>query len=183
MGVYVTPSGMKGVTNFDKIKKHITGFCLSHPYAFVTTMIDYYGLQKVVPALICTEGDIYENVRATEEKLEQELSSLNNLCINIVLHEFEGLLFSDVDAFRGIADKSQLGELRNIRRRVATPEHINDKYETAPSRRILDQIPEYSKIRDGVEVAQRIGIAKMMDECIHFGRWIGKLTAWAKEGV
>ena len=183
MGVCVTPSGMKGVSSFDKVKKHITGFCLSYPNSLVTTMIDYYGLEKVIPTLISTEGDIYERVQTTEKKVKKELSSLHNLHFNIVLHEFEGLLFSDVNAFDGIVNNSQMLELRNIRRRVATPEHINDNYETAPSRRILDQIPDYSKIRNGVEIAQRIGIDKMADECIHFRQWIAKLTTWAKEDI
>jgi len=84
------------------------------------------------------------------EKIREELSMLKNLCFNIVLHEFEGLLFSDVNAFDGIAYSSQLLELKNIRRREAPPEHINDKYETVPSRRIIDQIPDYSKIMNGV---------------------------------
>ena len=183
MGVCVTPSGMKGVSSLDRVKKHITGFCLSYPNSLVTTMIDYYGLQKVIPTLILTEGDIYKRVQAIEKKVKEELSSLNNLYFNIVLHEFEGLLFSDVSAFAGIANNSQLLELRNIRRRAATPEHINDKYETAPSRRIFSHIPDYSKIRNGVEIAQRIGIDKMTDECVHFRQWIAKLTAWAKEGA
>ena len=183
LGVYVTPSGMKGVSNFEKIKKHLTGFCLSFPYARVTTMIDYYGLQKVMPSFMPTEGDVYKRVQFVEEKVKAELHTLNNLDFNIVLHEFEGLLFSDVIAFDGIASKSQLLELQNIRRRAETPEHINDKYETAPSRRIIGQIPDYSKIRNGIEIAQRIGIDKMSDECRHFKQWITKLTAWAKDGV
>ena len=99
------------------------------------------------------------------------------------MHEFEGLLFSDINAFDRITNKSQLLKLKNIRHRFTTPEHINDKYETAPSRRILGQISDYSKILNGVEIAQRIGIDKMTNECIHFRQWIAKLTAWAKSGV
>ena len=183
IGVYVTPSKMKGVSNFEKVKKHVTGFCLSNPNSLVTTMIDYYGLRKVIPSLIPTEGDLYERVQIIEKKVSEELRSLNNLYFNIVLHEFEGLLFSDVSAFDGIANKSQILELKNIRRRATSPEHINDKYETAPSRRILGQIPDYSKIQNGIEIAQRIGIKKMTDECVHFKQWISKLTAWGKEGT
>ena len=146
-------------------------------------MIDYYGLQKVIPTLIPAEGDIYERVQVAEEKVMKELHSLDNLYFNIVLHEFEGLLFSDVNAFIGIANRNQLRELKNIRSRAVTPEHINDKYESAPSRRIINQIPDYSKIRNGIEIAQRIGIERMKDECAHFKQWIENLVAWAYEGV
>ena len=41
MNVCVSPRGMGGVSNFEKLKKHITGFCLSYPNSLVTTMIDY----------------------------------------------------------------------------------------------------------------------------------------------
>jgi len=180
MGVYIKPIGIRGMSNFDKIKKLINRLYLSYPNSLVTTMIDYYGLQKVIPTFIPAEGDIYQRVKLVETKLYEALSQ-KNLYFNIVLHEFEGLLFSDVNAFDGIATKSQLQELKNIRRRAETPEHINDKYETAPSRQILHHIPDYSKIQNGIEVAQCIGIGKIAEECIHFGKWIDKLMDWAKE--
>ena len=180
MNVYVTSSGMKGISNSENVKKHIMGFCLSYPNALVTTMIDYYGLYKIIPALIPTDGDIYERVNFVEKEIMNNFKSLNNLYFNIILHEFEGLLFSDVNSFNDIANKNQLQVLNNIRRRVATPEHINDQYETAPSRQIKNNIPVYSKIRNGIEIARKIGIEKMTDECVHFRQWINKLTVWAK---
>lgn len=183
MNVFVTPSKPKGVSNFETMKKDLTGFCLSYPNSLVTTMIDYYGLQKIIPRLIPSEGDIYKRAQTVEENVKNELQALNNLYFNMILHEFEGLLFSDINAFEGIASKSQLLALRNtLRRADNNPERINDKYETAPSRRILEQIPEYSKIRNGVEIAQRIGVTKIADECQHFRQWIGRLSAWAKGG-
>ena len=181
MGVYVTTSGMKGISNFDNLKKHIIGYCLSYPNALVTTMIDYYGLQKIMPSFIPARGNIYERVQLAEKKVMQNFRSLNNLYFNIILHEFEGLLFSDVMAFDDIANTNQLQELLNIRSRVATPEHINDQYETAPSRRIKNNIPVYLKIRNGIEIARRIGLEKITEECIHFRQWINYLTVWAKE--
>ena len=33
------------------------------------------------------------------------------------------------------------------------------------------------------EIAQSIGIDKMINECIHFRQWITKLTAWAKQDI
>jgi len=100
-------------------------------------------------------------------------------------HRQEQLSRIVIKGFKSIknCDVGQLLELKNIRRRAATPEHINDKYETAPSRRIIGQISDYSKIRNGIEIAQRIGIEKMTDECVHFKQWIANLTAWAKEGA
>jgi hypothetical protein len=98
---------------------------------------------------------------------------------NLTLHEFEGYLFSDTAAFADIASKHQLDELADIRRRHKTPEHINNQYETAPSRRIMTILPKYQKKQDGIQIASNITIEKIASECRHFENWLAKLTAKA----
>ena len=182
-GLLVNLRGMKGVSSYKKIKEFLVGYCQSYPGALVTTMIDYYGTARLIPDFIPNEEDIYNRALAIEAAVEKDLHWLNNLMFNLTLHEFEGYLFSDIAAFEGIVSKSQLAELTNIRRRAKTPEHINDKYETAPSRRILRVIPDYSKKQDGIEIAGRIGVDKIASECRHFSNWLAKLTALVKEGA
>jgi hypothetical protein len=182
-GLYVTSKGMRGVSGYKRIKDLIVGYCQSHPTALVTTMIDYYGAAKHMPGFVPGEGDIYSRAKAIEAAVEKDLHWLNNLMFNLTLHEFEGYLFSNTSDFDGIASKSQLDEFANIRRRHETPEHINDQYDTAPSRRILRVKPDYLKIQDGIEVATRTGVDKIASECRHFANWLAKLTAWAKEGT
>jgi len=181
-GLYVTPRGMKGVSSYRRIKDFIVGYCKSHPAALVTTMIDYYGAAKHLPGFNIEKGDIYARTTAIEKTVEEDLH-LPNLMFNLTLHEFEGYLFSNTAAFSDIASKSQVDELANIRRRHDTPEHINDEYETAPSRRIMRVKPDYQKLQDGIDVASRISVDKIVAECRHFANWLEKLTAWAKEGV
>jgi hypothetical protein len=182
-GLYVTSKGMKGVSNYKRIKDFLVGYCQSYPTALVTTMIDYYGAANHLPGFSSGEGDIYIHAKMIEAAVEKDLHWLHNFMFNLTLHEFEGYLFSNTADFNGIASKSQLDELADIRRRHETPEHINDQYETAPSRRILRIKPDYLKIQDGIEIAGRIGIDKIAAECRHFANWLAKLTAWAKEGT
>jgi hypothetical protein len=181
VGLYVSVRGMKGVSSYSQIKKYIVGYCQSHPAALVTTMIDYYGAAKFMPGFIPDEVDIYRRALSIEESVEKDLHWLGNLMFNMTLHEFEGYLFSDTMAFADFASKSQLAELANIRAKVETPEHINDRYETAPSRIISRVIPGYSKLHDGIPIAERIGVDKIASECRHFSNWLAKLIAWAKE--
>ena len=55
----------------------------------------------------------------------------------VVMHEFEGLLFSDCAAFsRGIGRSDLDVSLREIRNDFTTPEEINDSPITAPSKRV-----------------------------------------------
>jgi hypothetical protein len=106
-----------------------------------------------------------------------------NLFFNLVLHEFEGLLFADISAFQGIADNGAIADLQEIKNSFPTPEHINDSPDTAPSKRIENIIPTYKKKLDGISIAKSIGVDGISAECRHFENWIAKLTAWAREGV
>ena len=180
--LYVTPKGMKGVSNYKRIKDFIVGYCKSYPAALVTTMIDYYGAAKHLPGFNVEKSDIYTRTIAIEKAVEEDLQ-LPNLMFNLTLHEFEGYLFSNTAAFADIANKSQVDELADIRRRHETPEHINEKYDTAPSRRIIGVLPKYQKLQDGIPIAESITVDKIATECRHFAKWLEKLTAWAKEGA
>lgn len=55
------------------------------------------------------------------------------------------------------------------------PELINDGAITAPSKRILNEIPEYDKVTAGVSVAARIGLETLRDKCPHFNAWLTNL--------
>ncbi|MCL2718114.1 MAG: DUF4276 family protein [Lachnospiraceae bacterium] len=190
LGVEVTSKGMKGVSSYKQIKGYLYGYCQSYPSALVTTMIDYYKTSKLIvnyfkadktiTASINAETDIYKRAVAIEKIVEADMHPLENLMFNMELHEFEGYLFSHTAAFADIASKSQLDELANIRHRHETPEHINEKYETSPSRRIIGILPKYQKLQDGIPIAESITIDKIAAECRHFANWLAKLTAWAK---
>ncbi len=68
-----------------------------------------------------------------------------------------------------------------MRNEAITPEHINNSPTTAPSKRIGSVINSYTKVRQGIIVAKKIGIDKMMSECKHFEAWIKKIIDAAKE--
>lgn len=67
------------------------------------------------------------------------------------------------------------GQLQKMRDDANSPEHINNSVETAPSKRIINTIPDYAKIKDGIIVSTEIGINKMLSECKHFAKWIEKI--------
>lgn len=94
------------------------------------------------------------------------------------MHEFEGLLFSDCDAFsRGIGRNDLLPALSEIRERFVTPEEINDSPDAAPSKRVQALVPGYRKRLFGVRAAQEIGLAKIRAECPHFDGWLKTLES------
>jgi len=190
IGAEVTLKGMKGVSSYKQIKSYLYGYCQSYPSALVTTMIDYYKTNKfivnyfktdkTITDSIYVESDMYRRAATIEKIVEDDMRPHDNLMFNMELHEFEGYLFSQTAAFANIASKRQLDKLANIRRRHETPEHINEKYETSPSRRIIGILPKYQKLKDGIPIAERITIDKIAAECRHFANWLAKLTTWAK---
>ena len=169
-----------GVSKYRKIRDELEILCKGDPTSFVTTMFDYYKLPLDTPGK-STTGDIYKIVHGIETAIMTNLGGMRNLRINITLHEFEGLLFSDVTAFRGVAnaDDNTVIELERIKNCFPSPEHINDSEATAPSKRIVRLLPAYTKTFDGIEIAKRIGIAKMAEECWHFKTWIESIKTWS----
>lgn len=113
---------------------------LSYNFDIVTSLVDFYGFQgkgrRTVDEL---EALIAEQAR---NRLGEDWRE-NKVIPYVQRHEFEGLLFSDLDAFEAVLGVPQQSarELRAARAGFATPEDINDGRSTAPSKRIVQCIP------------------------------------------
>lgn len=94
----------------------------------------------------------------------------------VVMHEFEGLLFSDcADFARGVGRPALASPLQAVRDQFETPEHINDSASTAPSRRVEAIVPGYVKPLLGNLAALEIGLDKIRAACPHFNAWLIEL--------
>ena len=168
-----------GVSDYNKIKKELTAICKQHSNEIVTTMFDYYGLPENTPGYATASGNIYAKAQHIEAAVEADLGSMRNLFFNLTVHEFEGLLFTDTSAFSYITDGTAVAKLQEIKDSFDSPEHINNSSETAPSKRIEEIIPGYSKVLDGTKLAERIGIDNISAQCQHFGKWISRAIVQA----
>jgi Domain of unknown function (DUF4276) len=148
--------------------------------AFVTTMFDFYALPQDFPGYQAAihSTDPYQKAALVQQALATDIAS-QRFIPYIQLHEFEALLFSDIDALCSTCNLSQKHntELKAVRNSFSTPEHINDNSQAAPSKRILNIHDSYEKIIDGVQTAKAIGLAKLRQECLHFNEWLEKLEA------
>ena len=181
MEIYVTPiihktsrtpskSFKGGVSTYGSIKKELQNLC-HNPNAIVTMMLDYYGMPNDTPLIQCNEADIYQRAALIETAIAEDIRC-DNFIPNLIMHEFEGLLFSEPQAFTAIATDREVAELQKIRDSAETPEHINNSPLTAPSKRIKSVIENYYKVRQGTIVAKKIGVDKILAECKHFANWI-----------
>lgn len=169
-----------GVRDYSKIKKELSALCKQHPNEYVTTMFDYYAMPSNTPGIDCDDPDLDGRIKKIEEIIDRDIG-LANCKFHFMLHEFEGILFSNPDSFKLIADEDIVQKIQEIRDAYPTPEHINNSPETAPSKRLSALIPNYAKIINGTLLSANMGIDIIMRECPHFREWIHSISALAND--
>lgn len=148
---------------------------------FFTTMIDLYALHNDFPGRRESEELRhlpYDRVATLENSWREDVGDARFIPY-IQLHEFEACLFAEPESFgllEGISPSS-LGRLRQIVGEDGNPELINDRPETAPSKRILDVYPAYEKRVDGPLLAGAIGLEQIRARCRHFHEWLTRLES------
>jgi len=181
-----------GARGWDTVKRDIIGHLKQDPDCIATTMVDYYGLpqsgSKAWPGRAAATAIV-----VTDKGPHIEAALLNDLANDmgtgfdrrrflpfVVVHEFEGLLFSDCPAFARAVGRAALSTpLQDIRNQFDTPEHINDSPTTAPSKRVEALIPGYEKPLLGTLAALEIGLDSIRAACAHFRAWLDELDAGA----
>lgn len=178
-----------GIRPWPSVRKDIVNHLRQDPGCISTTMVDFYGLPQ--------EGAGQWPGRATtasihaDKALHMEGALLNDLINSfgnevdfrrfipfVVMHEFEGLLFSDCAAFaRGIARIDLERDFQQIRNTFATPEDINDSPASCPSRRVENLVPGYEKPLLGTLAALEIGLKQIRANCPHFAYWMQQLES------
>ena len=152
-----------------------------------TTMFDLYALPEDFPGSdkARNEPDRYKRVHILEEALANDINSElhdTRFIPYIELHEFEALILADPQQL----DWEFLEHKKAIQRLVkmvaaegGNTELIDDGETTAPSKRIIAEIPEYqgNKATSGPLVAGKIGITALRERCQHFREWVDKLAA------
>ena len=145
----------------------------------VTSLVDFYGFQgKGVRGVVELERDIGHSVKGHVGESANE----SNIVPYVQLHEFEALLFADVEGFRPTmigSNSNQISQLRQIRNGFDTPEDIDDGIQTAPSKRIVGVFPEYRKALHGPLVAETIGIRAIRERCPRFNGWLERLSGFS----
>jgi hypothetical protein len=173
-----------GIVNWESLKHQIIILLKHNKTAVVTTFIDYYGLptsylnlNKVHTSTINEQLYSIEN----EMKLSIDDDLQHRFYPYIQLHEFEALLFINVDVFNNHYDKADFSDYNYLVETINThsnPESINNGIITAPSKRLEDRIfhhKKYNKILHGAQLASNIGLQNIRDKCPRFNTWITQL--------
>ena len=185
IGIYTTPillgrargGSNGGNVSMDRLVAEMA--YLLRSFDAVTSFVDFYGFRrkggKTVDDL---EKDMTRQIR---NKLGRRY--IEKVFPYVQKYEFEGLLFSNVDAFANAIDASEesVAELRSIREKFPTPEDINDNSETAPSKRIKKVISNYEKDIDGPLLMMEMGLDTICAECPRFSGWMTRLESLGRK--
>jgi len=163
-----------GVFNYEKIKNELILLCKQHHNEHITTMFDYYAMPSNTPNIDDSTPDIFQRISNIEKAIDEDVD-MPNCSFNLMLHEFEGILFSNPKSFSLITDENNVRKVTEIRESAESPEHINNSLETAPSKRLEAIISNYAKVKNGTILAKDMGIDVIMRECKHFAEWIEKI--------
>lgn len=159
-----------GVASYSKIRNDLVKLC-NHSEAIVTTMFDLYGLPKDTPGYSAPQQSHYDWAVSIETAVNADIGT-RNIHFNLVVHEFEALLFTNPSVFRDYnKDVVEVME-KSLRSANGNPESINSGYDTSPSHRITRVYQGYSKPITGVIMAKRIGLDRIRASCHHFNEWL-----------
>ena len=174
-----------GIRPWGSVRNDILSHLTADQATLATTMVDYYGLPDTWPGRKQAEHKrtLRKRAAAIEKAVLADISESLGDAFDpqrfvpyVVMHEFEGLLFSDPERFaRGIGMPGLSSKLQAIRDDFDSPEEINDSPETHPSKRVVGLYKGYQKPLMGVLAAEEIGLDAIREECPLFDRWVAKL--------
>lgn len=173
-----------GVTSFRRMERDLSALMKQHYHnVCFTTMFDLYSLPSDFPGNNPNIADPYKRAQNIESELANRFSP--GFIPYIQLHEFEALLFTDLNVlppfFPDDELRKPLAELAAAVQNFDSPEQINDTRETSPSHRLAAAIPAYHgrKSDVGPAAVTRIGLPRLRAACPHFHQWLQKLEALA----
>ena len=173
-----------GIVHWTELRKQILLHLKQDPTVFVTTLIDYYGLYDKHGFPRWEEAEAQPDKNMRMEILEQGMASdiedtyRYRYIPYLQLHEFEGLLFNEIDIFYEQIPPHELigvNELEFIFNQYDNPEMINNNRDTSPSHRLERIIQGYNKIVYGNILAESIGIVRIRAKSPRFNNWLNKI--------
>lgn len=171
-----------GIVAWDTLRKQIVRH-LNEGDCVVSLLVDYYRIRDSYkfPGWMESKSisNIYKRMNFLFEQMSENIDEdlRSRFVPYIQLHEFEGLLFSDISVFQRNFAKEQLDyrQLEDAVNEFASPEEINNGPATAPSERLKKAVVGYDKVTDGDFLAMEIGLEIIRKKCSLFNNWIERM--------
>ncbi len=173
-----------GAPGFERLRRDILRLIRqdAHPEARLSTMIDLYALPSDYPGW----KEANKKTKPAERVAEFGIALANEIsCPRFIpylqLHEFETLLFCGLHQLSSRIEDSarEVGKLQEEVACFETPEDIDENPATAPSKRLINHVPRYERLKVlvGATAAGAIGVPTLRARCPHFGQWLARLES------
>lgn len=185
-----------GIRPWPAVRDDILRHLKEDRHCIATTMVDYYALpqsgDRAWPGrAAAAAAQPMEKSAIVNSALAKDVTAAMGGDFNparfvpfVVMHEFEGLLFSDCHAFGQSIGRTDLIEaFQSIRDQFDTPEDINDSPITAPSKRVEALVEGYQKPLLGTLAALEIGLPRISAACPNFRTWLSHLEVLGAAGA
>jgi hypothetical protein len=188
-GVYVQPpvvlwtkripsgGGFRGgVSNWNQIRKNLKTLTYDTD-AWVTTLLDFYGLPEDFPGYqdALGAGHPRDRVVALQARFAAEIGHKRFIPF-LALHEFEAWVFCSPETVAGHFGRANLAdEVRRAVQDAGEPELINHGNKTHPKARLLGMGSDYKETSDGPTLMSKIGIPAIRSACPHFSGWLDQI--------
>lgn len=139
----------------------------------ITTMLDFFRLPNDFPGY---STDVL-TIDVMEDRIRTDCATIiipQYFRPYIQKHEFEALLFANLNGFSTVLDDSEMKQVKKIVNDCGSPEDIDGGVETAPSKR-LQSIFNYKKVADSILVMSDVNIDRLRRSCPRFDEWVGSL--------
>jgi len=175
-----------GIVKWSILKKEIETLLKTDKSAFVTTFIDYYGLYSKYSFPNWQESEKIQDKNTRMDNLEDGMLDDVDKDLRfrfipyLQLHEFEGLLFNDINIIYNQIPPNDIIDKRELEKTFEdydNPEMINNTRETSPSHRLERIIKGYNKVVYGDILAEAIGLHRIRNKSPRFNNWISKLES------
>ncbi|HAH47708.1 DUF4276 family protein [Gimesia sp.] len=173
-----------GIRKYAPLRNDIINTLNQHQRSNVhfTTLFDLYALPPDFPGKAIQQRnphDPHPYVAALETALGEDIGD-HRFLPYLQLHEYETLLFADVNSFQYAFENcdEEIAQLQAIVDDHQSVEHINDGPQTAPSKRIIQIFPRYYGLKTsaGPDIAEYTGINQLRAKCPHFNQWFTTLV-------
>lgn len=176
-----------GLNNYLKIRNDIISWMKEEKRneVYFTTFCDLYRLPNDFPnyADAQRQNDPYDKVCMLEAAFKHDVLNevgQDRFIPYIQVHEFEALVLANPEklSLEYLEHEEAIEKLVTLVHSFDNkPELINDGYQTAPSKRILKEIPEYKKLNVVPTVLKEIGVDALRKHCPHFNDWLKNIEA------
>ncbi|MDJ1491670.1 DUF4276 family protein [Cytophagaceae bacterium DM2B3-1] len=166
-----------GFVNYQHLKNDVLRL-LKQQDVIVSMLVDFYRIPGSVPGYdqAMLQSTSIKKIEVLENAINDDIND-HRFISYIQRHEFESVLFASDAGFQKYYNEPAqvLTRINSVIEQFPNPEDINDGPETAPSKRIIQIIPEYKKVVDGNILALEVGIDTILQKCPMFKAWIEKL--------